>query len=46
MYGYIKDHAPYLMELMRDKKQHHEFDELISKVCTAYMLSNILLGLL
>ncbi|KAI6037156.1 hypothetical protein PISMIDRAFT_25114 [Pisolithus microcarpus 441] len=31
-YHYIEDHAPYVIKLMKDKKQHHQFDALISKM--------------
>ncbi|KAI6042973.1 hypothetical protein EDC04DRAFT_2600612 [Pisolithus marmoratus] len=32
MYHYIEDHAPYAIELMKDKKRHNQFNALISKV--------------
>ncbi|KAI6011632.1 hypothetical protein EDC04DRAFT_2905343 [Pisolithus marmoratus] len=43
MYHYIGDHAPYAIELMKDKKRRNQFDALISKVHSAYMWPIMLL---
>lgn len=39
VYYYIEENAPYLLELMKDKKRRQEFDALIAKVCGAYIQS-------
>ncbi|KAI6011601.1 hypothetical protein EDC04DRAFT_2905397 [Pisolithus marmoratus] len=42
VYRYIRDHAPYAIELMKDKKQHNQFDALISESDDASHLKKVI----